>query len=657
MNEISKSANLNSIEEFRACYEQELKEILEELNNNGVTNIEGVEDIIKLFFDEYYQYLSIELSSDRELYEVYQHTMYALTERKLLLSSFTDVITSEFYNDVLSQISFEISKLESFSPKYNDRYESDTASNARIYTNEEYQKKEEFLQRDIWSRCAGMFRIWYLEKKISTLHQLLLGNNDKVAIGSIVYNGHLKQMEGLLNECAQCNALIIKFGNEIKALKDISIIDLNAASLNKISYHLPSNLFSDFNPYVFNVLCDGVYLNNTDMSLSRTGRYKSFTQKKREEIGTSETKRIGKEQLEEYLNSLIEIKSFWKEKVIDDFLKICIVQLTGLGPGHLRLGIKSLFSKSIVEEIQRLRTLINSTEKGSIFSKITKYLPKSDEAMIDELIKLSNIIFKNDLDGFNKNFCYFYHPEIYSLLESFLKANNLRLECEYLYANSSITPPSKINESREKLISFLKANLKQIKNDILAYLESVESLRIKLAMEIFGLTKEKFSDISNEELEKKYQDLLNEVVEKLKQARERLATNKKNSMQAFIPQFILESSKTVDTLNSNIEQLRQKIKEKEEEIRNLTDRRLNVEALNASSLQLQEDNSELHLYILNKLIHKYRPLIEPMIKKNSSERENALLANAQSMTSIVPFNLAAPYNDTIPVIGPAITKN
>ena len=58
MNEISKSTNINSFEEFRACYEQELKEILEELSNNGVENIEGVEDVIKLFFEEYYQYLS-----------------------------------------------------------------------------------------------------------------------------------------------------------------------------------------------------------------------------------------------------------------------------------------------------------------------------------------------------------------------------------------------------------------------------------------------------------------------------------------------------------------------------------------------------------------------------------------------------------------------
>ena len=65
MNKISISTNINSIEEFRACYEQELKEILEELSNNGVENIDGVEEVVKLFFDEYYQYLSIELASDR----------------------------------------------------------------------------------------------------------------------------------------------------------------------------------------------------------------------------------------------------------------------------------------------------------------------------------------------------------------------------------------------------------------------------------------------------------------------------------------------------------------------------------------------------------------------------------------------------------------
>ena len=47
MNELIKS--INSFEEFRACYEQELKEILDELDKNGVTScnarITQIEDL------------------------------------------------------------------------------------------------------------------------------------------------------------------------------------------------------------------------------------------------------------------------------------------------------------------------------------------------------------------------------------------------------------------------------------------------------------------------------------------------------------------------------------------------------------------------------------------------------------------------------------
>ena len=274
MNKISISTNINSIEEFRACYEQELKEILEELSNNGVENIDGVEEVVKLFFDEYYQYLSIELASDREVYEEYQRTLYQLTEQEIYLRSFVDVISSEFYGDIYREIFNEIGILKGFVINNDNRHDWHTASNAKKYTNSEYLEHEERLKKETWNKCASHFRTWYLEKKLSRMHESLLGLRDerKRIIVSIIYNCHLKRLEDLLGICTQCNCLIDDNTNEIRKLKNETIRDLDMASLSAISYHLPSDLFDEFNTYIFDVLCDGVYLRTSDMNLTRTGR-------------------------------------------------------------------------------------------------------------------------------------------------------------------------------------------------------------------------------------------------------------------------------------------------------------------------------------------------------------------------------------------------
>ena len=653
MNEIGKS--INSIEEFRVCYEQELKEILDELDKNGVTNIEGVEEVIKLFFDEYYQYLSVELASNREIYELYQQTMYGLTEKRNYLGCFTSVISSEFYGEVYRKLDSEINELATFIPNYDNRYDFLTGSGAKKYTNEEYLDMEEDLQRRIEHDCSRKFRVWYLEKKTSRLHAMCRNllelentNKFKLAVGSIIYNGHLRKLEELLNVGDKCSARIIKFRNEIERLKSETTLDLNSASLDKITYELPIDLFAEFNSYIFNILCDGVYLKITDMSLERTGKYKTFTQKKREEIGTSKTKKIEKQDLEEYLNSSIEVKDFWKEKIIDDFLRICIEQLTGPGPDHIRLGISALFGKKTLEQMQNLRNMLLKSKK-TIFS--------NEQSRIAELNIIRDLLNGGGgLNCFNRYFCVFYHPEIYSHLHDFNEAFNLQTIYRYHCANRRDFSEQEINKAKRDFEKFLKSNFKKIQNGVLRYLDNVENLRTELAIEIFGLTEEEVKQMSEDELEQKYQNLLKQEVEKLEQARKRLVNNKQEAMRSFIPQFILESSNEVDALKSNIGQLNRKLEEIQEKIIQLTNGTLSAEAPSVSFFKPQGDNSELQLYILNKLVNKYRPLIEPMIRENTKEREQTLLDSDKTMNLDTPFGLTSSYNNGIPVIGPSIPR-
>ena len=172
MNEISNK--INSIEEFRACYEHELKEILEELNKNGVTNIEGVEETIKLFFDEYYQYLSLQLASDKEVIEELQRIYYIFKEKKQYLECFEDVIPKEFY-----------SKLDEDNKKMGEKRKLTFSSEAGV-------ELKSFSFESIIVNLKRSFTlakfIWKLEFKFPSLF-----------IGSIIYNGNLKKLEELLD--------------------------------------------------------------------------------------------------------------------------------------------------------------------------------------------------------------------------------------------------------------------------------------------------------------------------------------------------------------------------------------------------------------------------------------------------------------------------
>ena len=163
MNELIKS--INSIEEFRACYKQELKEILEELSNNGVENIDGVEEVVKLFFDEYYQYLSVELAPYIGVEEEEQFTIYSLTEMEEFLKKFKNVLSSQDYEKLYQDNRREMEDVKKII-KYN-----------------------------------GSFKNWYLEKNMSKLNKMILSlETPSLFIGSIIYNGHLKNVEELLKK-------------------------------------------------------------------------------------------------------------------------------------------------------------------------------------------------------------------------------------------------------------------------------------------------------------------------------------------------------------------------------------------------------------------------------------------------------------------------
>ena len=146
-----------------------------------------------------------------------------------------------------------------------------------------------------------------------------------------------------------------------------------------------------------------------------------------------------------------------------------------------------------------------------------------------------------------------------------------------------------------------RANINQLKFDVLEFLNLIKKLRIELAMEIFGLTEEKVKQISSEELEQMYQKLLDDTVVQAKEAREKLAANKQAAMRALIPEFILQNANVVKQIEAEIENLNSKLKTTEQEIRALADESLQNKK--HISIYQPKDNGDLHLYILNKLVN------------------------------------------------------
>ena len=284
MNEISKSTNINSIEEFRAYYDQELKEILEELSNNGVENIDGVEEVVKLFFDEYYQYLSVELAPYIGVEEEEQFTIYSLTEMEEFLKKFKNVLSSQDYEKLYQDNRREMEDVKKII-KYN-----------------------------------GSFKNWYLEKNMSKLNKMILSLEiPSLFIGSIIYNGHLKNVEELLKKY-QIYSINITRLERNKEQKFYEIKKIMSA----FSYEIPKDLLEKIHPYLLEILYNNLYLNTTNMYLFLSDHGPGHAQV----YGIGKCQKITKEELNSYLGIPISFGNFWKVEIIKMlkglYLQLCI---------------------------------------------------------------------------------------------------------------------------------------------------------------------------------------------------------------------------------------------------------------------------------------------------------------------------------------------
>ena len=607
MNEISKS--INSIEEFRACYEQELKGILEELNKNGVTNIEGVEEVIKLFFDEYYQYLSVELASDTEIIEEHQRIAYILTEKKHFLEGFKEKIPQEFYEKVCQD-----------NKEINEQRHSLTKV---LRLNDElYQTRMEEIKE-----CCLKKIFPNLRKMINTLEFVYL-RSKYLFVGSIAYNGNLKKLDELLGKREENFKMKKMAEAQMEEIVNKAIADLDDFSLMTNSYIAPSDLFDGFNPYLLKMFCDGLYLDTFDMRLG-------FSEKIMGKVlgqTTTEEKNIIKitvEDLRGYLTSPINLGNFWKEKIIEQFLELVSGNFH-LIITYVPLTILKLFEKYTFDEIEELYKSVNRKRKFRI-------LPKSREKRririfwdIEDAMKKFK---RNEEIKKFLSLCPIYNEEIY------LKYKKVVDDIEDYNKN-----PSKITDS----------NIEQLKSEFLQFLNSIKEYRVELAIEIFGLTREEVEKLSAKELEQKYRNLLDDMVEKANQAKERLATNKQKVMCTHLPKVIKDRIDSIDQIKSYIEKLNRELETIEREIRALGDESLRDN--DSISTYRPKDNYELHLWILDRLMHKYAPLMVAKIRENAKEREQALLESDKNIKLNTPFNLISSNNDGIPVIGPIITR-
>mgnify|MGYP003290347689 CR=1 FL=1 len=598
MNEISNK--INSIEEFRACYEHELKEILEELNKKGVTNIEGVEETIKLFFDEYYQYLSMQFSSDKEVIEELQRLYYNFKEKQQYLECFNDIIPQEIY-----------SKLD----KDNERI---IRAKKLRFSSEDDINLESYFREYIITNLRQSFSLTNFFLKLEY-------KSPNLFVGSIMYNGNLKRLEELLNKHEKNQEIIKNAKNKIEEITTRTITDIDIASLKKSSYTMPSDLFDEFNSYLFKKSCEGLYLDTYDMYL---GSYKSFTKEKSAQLTFEEKHMIGKrikiteEDLKEYLASPITFGSFWKENIIEQFLKKFsnILYQKKLRFWFVREGYDFSDIESIYDYVNRKRKI--------------RILPKSRKLRRDRIFwdikdsmeRLNNI---KEMKEF-LSFCQMHNKAIY-------------LNYEKVVAN--------IDELSKLTIT--NANIEQLKTEFLDFLDSIKQYRIELAMEMFDLTKEKVIELSNEELEQRYLKLEKDNDAIAKRALEKLKTNKQESMSKFLPDLIKENIKKLEQTKSTIEISEKELVTIDQDIRNLADESVQDSIQDTLLVYLPKDNSELCLYIIYKLLIKYIKLIAPKILENATEREQVLLDNYKNLNIVTPYGL---QDTEIPVIGPKITR-
>lgn len=571
MNELIKS--INSIEEFRACYEQELKEILEELSNNGVENIDGVEEVVKLFFDEYYQYLSVELAPYIGQEEEKQFTIYALTEMEKFLKKFKNVLSSQDYEKL-----------------YQDNRREMEAVKKIIKTNDS-------------------FKNWYLEKNMSKLNKMILSlETPSLFIGSIIYNGHLRKLEELLKKY-QIYSINITSLERNKEQKFYEIKKIMSA----FSYEIPKDLLEKIHPYLLEILYNNLYLNTTVMHL--------LFDEYAHVYGIGKSQKFTKEELNSYLGIPISFGNFWKVEIIKQFL-------SKLKNDSYLMGfyINYLFQKSTFEELEYLYNLLNSKLKIKLLSKPWKiFLKFWDEFHIENLDKSRKM----------HDFCKAFN----GCLNKKLCLNSAKIFSNYggYYG---------ISQADNNVI-------KQLKSDYIDILDGIKEYRIEFAMKLFGLTREEAVALSIDELEQKYNDFREEIHREAEQALKKIETiSETESAKFLVP--IREKEEEIVEIDSAIRNTKEKMEEIIQKIREFADKSLDVKE--PISACINSSDYELHLYILNKLIKKYRPLIEPKITEFAEKSQQTALDAYNNMDIITPFGLNVSSHDRIPVIGSAITR-
>lgn len=546
---MNESININSIEEFRAYYDQELKEILEELSNNGVENIEGVEEVVKLFFDEYYQYLSVESASAIETIVANQQGIYKLRETQQLLEFSKDKSNKKYISGVQQALTIK-----------NDgrRLAKCRSGGFEIGIDISYDN-------------VGRIKNRYLSKNYPRLFSLIGTDNIEVSVGSIVYNGRLEQLKKLLLEKKTLNDAICEYKEQKREITAQIADKLASIPLTNLSYSLPSDLFDGFNQQLFKFICDKVYLNSHNMAIRIWDTENPPVEKAEQwEFCLGGFTKITDEVLREYLKEPISFGSFWKEGIIDDFLTCT-----------------------------------------------SKWLEESKES-----------------DSFLED------KAVYSLKED-SKYRNKWLMWKKIYNFSN----SRWFQYPLLLLGVAFGSISALAFSIL--LSMILSVLINL---IISASINMYKLHPNEELFKKeLKELLEQEISKMQLAHEKLVANRQKHLQDFKKELFSEDFSKLAQIGANIEKLREERVRKEQEIVLLSG------SIDGLCYQTKGDNSELHAYILKRLIDKYEPRIVPRIEECSSLREDEILNYDIDYVPYCAVNIA--YDYKMPITGPTITRS
>jgi hypothetical protein len=199
MKEISDRITISSEEQFKSYMQQELQEIIDTLKANGINEYEDVIDTVKLFFEDYYQYMRVVMATDREIYEDYKISLYKLQEFSGMIDVISATLAKGTLSDIQEEIMNKVDELLGFSRIHRSRLK-----HIRQLGNESTEEILDAIRvsdENAWKQCAYKYKSWLLSTKLERINSTinLTNSNDKGILtrGYIIYNGLNKKFKEL----------------------------------------------------------------------------------------------------------------------------------------------------------------------------------------------------------------------------------------------------------------------------------------------------------------------------------------------------------------------------------------------------------------------------------------------------------------------------